>query len=88
MKIKPLYDRILVKRDEPYNAYEGLIELPHGYETVPDSGVIMAVGAGVQDDRLGVGAKVFIGRYFGHDLVFDNEDYILIREPEILAVMI
>jgi chaperonin GroES len=94
MKVKPLYDRILVQRIEPKETVRGGIIIPDSAKEKPLEAKVIAVGEGKYDDNgkrvpLDVKAKdhVLIGKYSGTEIKIDDEDYVIIREDEVLAVI-
>jgi chaperonin GroES len=94
MKVKPLYDRILVQRIEPKETVRGGIIIPDTAKEKPLEAKVIAVGEGKYDDNgkrvpLDVKAKdhVLIGKYSGTEIKIDDEDYVIIREDEVLAVI-
>ena len=94
MKVKPLYDRILVQRIEPKVTVRGGIIIPDTAKEKPLEAKVIAVGEGKYDDNgkrvpLDVKAKdhVLIGKYSGTEIKIDDEDYVIIREDEVLAVI-
>jgi len=94
MKIKPLYDRILVKRVASEETTKGGIIIPDTAQEKPQEAVIVAVGKGkVKDDGtlrpldVKVGDKVLFSKYGGTDITVDGEERLILREDEILAVV-
>ena len=94
MKVKPLYDRILVQRIEAKETVRGGIIIPDTAKEKPLEAKVIAVGEGKYDDNgkrvpLDVKAKdhVLIGKYSGTEIKIDDEDYVIIREDEVLAVI-
>jgi len=94
MKVKPLYDRILVQRIEAKETVRGGIIIPDTAKEKPLEAKVIAVGEGKYDDNgkrvpLDVKAKdhVLIGKYSGTEIKIDEEDYVIIREDEVLAVI-
>jgi chaperonin GroES len=94
MKVKPLYDRILVQRIEPKETVRGGIIIPDTAKEKPLEAKVIAVGEGKYDDNgkrvpLDVKVKdhVLIGKYSGTEIKIDDEDYVIIREDEVLAVI-
>ena len=89
MNIKPLADRVLV---EPAPAEEktasGII-IPDTAKEKPQKGNVVAVGAGKKDEPMTVkvGDTVLYGKYSGTELSLENEDYMIMRESDILAVL-
>ncbi len=94
MKIRPLNDRILVKRLEEEGKTAGGIIIPDSAKEKPAEGEIVAVGPGKLGDNgertavdLKVGDKVLFSKYGGTDVKFDGEDYLIMREDDILGVL-
>jgi chaperonin GroES len=94
MNIRPLNDRVIVKRLEEERTSPGGIVIPDSAAEKPIRGVVTAVGAGkVQEDGrvrpLGVkaGDKVLFGKYSGTELKVDGEDILVMREDDIIAVL-
>jgi chaperonin GroES len=97
LKVKPLGNRILVKRAEP-KASKGGILLPDASKEKPKQGEVLAVGPGKVDDhgkfekmQIKVGDKVIFGSYAGTEVKLPNlgeEGYIIMSEDEVLAVVV
>ena len=94
MKIEPLADRVLVKPMEAEEKTKGGIVLPDTAKEKPQQGEVVAVGKGKTLDNgevkpLGVkvGDKVLYGKYAGTEVTIDGEEYLIIREDDILAVI-
>ena len=94
MKIKPLYDRVLVKRKEPKEEVKGGIIIPDTAKEKPLEAEVIAVGDGrVNEDgkkfplTVKVGDTVLIGKYAGTEIKIDDEEYLIMREDEILAIV-
>ncbi|MCW7554349.1 MULTISPECIES: co-chaperone GroES [Endozoicomonas] len=95
MKIRPLRDRVAVRREEEETTSAGGIVLPGSATEKPNQGVVVAVGNGTVLDNgevrpLGVkiGDKVIFGKYAGSDTVkIDGEELIILSESEIYAVL-
>ena len=94
MTIKPLGDRILVKRLEEEVQKKGGIIIPDTAKEKPQRGEVIAVGPGkVADDgkRIAMevkkGDKILIGKYAGTDVTLDNEEYVIMREEDVLAIL-
>jgi chaperonin GroES len=94
VKVRPLHDRVLVKRLELEEQVRGGIIIPDSAKEKPQEAEVIAVGPGkFQDDgsrlKLDVkkGDKVLVGKYSGSDIKIDDEDYVILREDEILAVV-
>jgi chaperonin GroES len=94
MKIRPLQDRILVQRTESEEKTAGGIIIPDSAKEKPQEGVVIAVGKGkVRDDGnltpldVQVGDNVLFGKYSGSDVRLDGEDYVILREDDVLAIL-
>jgi chaperonin GroES len=94
VKIRPLQDRILIKRVEEQEQVRGGIIIPDTAKEKPQEAEVVAVGPGKLDDDgkrtpvdVKVGDKVLVGKYSGSDIKIDGEDYVIVREDEILAVV-
>ena len=94
MKVKPLYDRILVKRLETVEKTKGGIIIPDSAKEKPQEGKIMALGKGklLEDGSIRpldvkVGDKVLFSKYGGTDINIEGEDYLILREEDILAIV-
>jgi chaperonin GroES len=94
MKVRPLADRILVKREEPQETVRGGIIIPDSAKEKPQEGKVVAVGAGRRDDKgnliapeLKVGDRILMGKYSGTEVKIDGEEHIIMREDDVLAVL-
>ncbi len=94
MKIRPLQDRILVKRFEEESKTKGGIYIPDTAKEKPAEGEIVAAGNGrVADDgnviplEVKVGDKVLFGKYSGNEIKVDGEDYLIMNEGDILGII-
>ncbi len=94
MKVKPLGDRVLLKRVETEEEVRGGIIIPDSAKEKPQEAEVVAVGDGKLDDdgkRLPMtvkkGNRVLIGKYTGQDIKIDDDDYTIVREDEILAIV-
>jgi len=94
MKVKPLHDRILVKRIEEGEQVVGGIIIPDTAKEKPQQGMVVAVGAGKIDDKgkripLDVkdGDKILFGKYSGQEIKLDGEEFLIMREDEVLGVI-
>ena len=94
MNIRPLQDRVLVKRVEQEEQVRGGIIIPDTAKEKPQQAEVIAVGPGKTDDdgkRIPLdvkkGDKILIGKYSGSEIRIDEEDYVILREDEILAVV-
>ncbi len=94
MNIRPLQDRVLIKRIDELEQVRGGIIIPDTAKEKPQEAEVVAVGPGkVNDDGkrvapdIKVGDKVLVGKYSGSDIKIDGEDFVIVREDEILAVV-
>jgi len=92
-KIRPLHDRILVKRIEPKETIKGGIIIPDTAKEKPLEAEVMAVGNGKiteEGKRIPLdvqeGDRILIGKYSGTDIKMDDVEYVIVREEEVLAV--
>ena len=94
MKMKPLSDRVVVKPAPPDEKVQGGIIIPDTAKEKPQKGEVVAVGPGKASDTgeiikmsVKVGDKVLYGKYSGTEVTIDNEEYLIIREGDILAII-
>ena len=94
MKARPLHDRILVKRIDEGEQKIGGIIIPDTAKEKPQQGKVVAVGAGkVKDDggriKLDVkaGDTILFGKYSGQEIKLDGEEFLIMREEEVLAIL-
>ena len=94
MKIRPLNDRILVKRLEGEERTAGGIIIPDSAKEKPAEGEVVAVGPGKLNDAgervamdVAVGDRVLFSKYGGSEVKLDGEDFLIMREDEILGVI-
>ncbi|HEX4406052.1 MAG TPA: co-chaperone GroES [Polyangia bacterium] len=94
MKIKPLYDRILVKRLEEQSKTAGGLYIPDSAKEKPLEALVVAVGAGkVQENgslrklEVKAGDKVLFSKYSGSDIKIDGTEHLILREDDVLAVL-
>ena len=94
MNIRPLHDRVIVKRLEEETTSTGGIVLPDSAQEKPSQGEILAVGNGkildngdVRKLDVKVGDRVLFGKYAGNEVKVDGEDLIVMREEDIMGVV-
>lgn len=94
MNIRPLHDRVVVMRVEEERTTSGGIVLPDSATEKPSQGEILAVGNGKLLDSgetrgldVKVGDKILFGKYAGNEVKIDGEDYIVMREDDIMGVL-
>ena len=94
MKIKPLYDRVLVKRIEEKEQNKGNIIIPDTAREKPMEGKVIAVGAGRVDKegkttpmQVKKGDRVIFGKYSGQEIKLDDIEHVILKEDEILGVV-
>jgi chaperonin GroES len=95
MKIRPLHDRVIVKRVEEETTSAGGIVLPGSAAEKPSQGEVLAVGTGKQLDngevrplQVKVGDKVLFGKYSGNEVKVDGEELIVMREDDIMGILV
>ena len=94
MEIRPLHDRVIVKRlDQETKTASGIV-IPEAAAEKPDQGEILAVGPGKRDDKGGlialdvkVGDRVLFGKYAGQTVKVDGNELLVMREEDIMAVV-
>lgn len=89
IKIKPLADRVLIKPDIAESKTVSGIIIPDTAKEKPQQGFVVAVGIGKKNEPLNVktGDKVLYGKYSGTELKHEGEDYMIMRESDILAII-
>ena len=94
MDIRPLHDRIVVKRLEEKEAMQGGLYIPDSAKEKPQEGQVMAVGKGKKTEEgkllpldVQVGDRILFGKYSGSDIKLDGEEYLIMREDEVLAIL-
>ena len=94
MKIRPLHDRVIVKRVEAERTTASGIVLPDSAGEKPDQGEVLAVGPGKRDDNgrqvaldVKVGDRVLFGKYAGQAVKVDGQEVLVMREEDIMGVI-
>ncbi len=94
MKVKPLHDRVLVRRIDPEEKVKGGIIIPDTAREKPLEGKVVSVGAGKLDDKgklipmqVKAGDRVLIGKYTGTEVKIADVEHVIVREDEILGVI-
>lgn len=94
MKVKPLGDRVIVRRMEEEEVVKGGIIIPDTAKEKPQQGEVIAVGRGRYGDNNDIipmeakeGDKVLFGKYAGNEITIDNEELLIMREDDILAII-
>jgi chaperonin GroES len=94
MKVRPLADRILVKREDAAETVRGGIIIPDNAKEKPQEAKVVAVGPGKVDDNgkrtpleLKKGDRILIGKYSGTEVKIDGVEHIILREDDVLAVL-
>jgi len=92
--VKPLHDRVLVKRMEPEQKVKSGIIIPDTAKEKPLEGKVVAVGAGRLDDdgkrvapEVKAGDRVLIGKYIGTEVKIDDVEHVIVKEEEILGII-
>lgn len=95
MNLKPLHDRVIIKSSKPEEITKGGIIIPDTAKEKPMQGEIVAVGQGkiseegkVTPMNVKQGDKVLYGKYSGTEITVDGEDYLIMRESDIFAVIL
>jgi len=94
MKLRPLHDRVLVKRLEEQEQSRGGIIIPDSAKEKPQQAEVVAVGNGKLNDEgkivplvVKAGDRILFGKYGGSEIRVDGQDYLILREDEILGVL-
>ncbi len=94
MTIRPLYDRILVKRIEEKQQMQGGLHIPDSAKEKPQEAEVIAVGKGKRLENgtvtpldVKVGDRVLLGKYAGSEIKLDGQELLIIREDEVLGVV-
>ena len=94
MKIRPLHDRVIVKRIEEEEMTKGGIIIPDTAKEKPSEGKVVAVGKGklldngkLQALEVKKGDKILFGKYAGTDVKIDGEEHLIMREDDIIAIV-
>ena len=94
MKVRPLHDRLIIRRIEEKETVKGGIIIPDSAKEKPQEGEVIAVGNGKVLENgtkltldVKAGDKILFGKYSGTDIKIDGEEYLILREDEVLAVI-
>jgi len=94
MNVRPLHDRILIKRIEEKETVKGGIIIPDTAKEKPQEGEVIAVGKGKKTDKgevialdVKAGDRILFGKYSGTEIKLDGHEYLIIREDEVLGVI-
>ena len=93
MKVKPLYDRIIVKRVEEKEQKKGNIIIPDTAREKPMEGKVIAVGAGRLEKgeriklEVKVGDRVMFGKYAGQEIKIEDKEHVILKEDEVLGII-
>ena len=94
IKVRPLHDRLLVRRIEEEQTAKGGIIIPDTAKEKPQRGEVLAVGTGKILDNgtkvpldVQVGNRILFGKYTGTDIKIDGEEVLILREDEVLAIL-
>ncbi len=87
MKLKPLGDRLVIKQVVAEETTKSGIVLPGQAKEKPQEAVVVAKGKAVESDFLEEGVKVIYSKYAGNTIKVDDEEYIIVKEEDILAVV-
>ena len=94
MKIRPLHDRILIKRQEEKETRKGGIIIPDSAKEKPQEGKVIAVGNGKVNDEgkkipldVKTGDRILFGKYSGSEVTLDDVEYLILREEDILCIL-
>jgi chaperonin GroES len=93
--VRPIFDRVLVKRQDPEEEVKGGIVIPDTAKEKPLEGTVIATGEGKRNEAgdgfvepvVKKGDRVLIGKYSGTDVKIEGEEYVIVREDDILAIV-
>ena len=95
IKFRPLHDRVVVRRIEAEEKSKGGIIIPDTAKEKPQEGEVIAVGPGARDESgkvnpldVQVGDRILFGKYSGSDIKLDGNEFLIMREDEILGVLV
>src|SRR3981081_1988453 len=93
MKVRPLHDRVLIKRVEEQETVRGGIIIPDSAKEKSQEGEVVAVGAGKMLEKGAVrplevkpGDRILFGKYSGTEIKIETQDYLILREDEIIGI--
>ena len=94
MKVRPLHDRILIKRIEEKETVKGGIIIPDSAKEKPQEGEVIAVGNGKKTEEgklvpldVKAGERILFGKYSGTEIKIDDQEYLILKEDEVLGVI-
>lgn len=94
MNFKPLFDKLLIKRDDAEEVSPGGIYIPNDAKEIPARGVVVAAGEGARTETgqvipmtVRVGTKVVFGKYAGSDIEIDGEKFVIIEEENVMGIV-
>jgi chaperonin GroES len=94
MNLRPLHDRVLVRRLEEQESMRGGIIIPDSAKEKPQQAEVVAVGSGklLEDGQraapdVNAGDRILFGKYSGSDITIEGQEYLILREDEILGVL-
>jgi chaperonin GroES len=94
MTVRPLHDRLIIKRIEEKETVKGGIIIPDTAKEKPQEGEVIAVGHGKKTEEgkvipldVKAGDRILFGKYSGTEIKIDNQEYLILREDEVLGVL-
>ena len=94
MTVRPLHDRIIIKRVEEKESIKGGIIIPDSAKEKPQEGLVIAVGNGKKTEEgkvipldVKAGDRILFGKYSGTEIKLDNQEYLILREEEVLGIL-
>ena len=94
MKVRPLHDRVLIKRIEEQETVRGGIIIPDSAKEKPQEAEVVAVGTGKRNEsgqvfplEVKAGDRILFGKYSGTEIKLDGEEFLILREDEILGIL-
>jgi chaperonin GroES len=95
MKLRPLQDRVLIRRVEPETKTSGGIFIPDMAQEKPVEGEVIAVGPGVRDEHgklhpldVAPGDRVLFGKWSGNEIKLDGEELVIMKETDLMGVVV
>ena len=94
MNIRPLYDRVVVRRIEQKETMQGGLYIPDSAKEKPQEGEVVAIGKGkrLEDGKLvpldvQVGDRILFGKYSGSEITMDGQEYLIMHEDDVLGIL-